>query len=197
MWGGGQQDGYPSHSPPPQEAELSPNSAEFGRLTSSHYLAVVPENANRPPSVRQGKWEDANGPPSVGQQSHVTSVVTVRERHFDAYSSINGYIKKPFSQTRGGKPSSTLLQCQSLPTSFLRDVRSEYPALYISRVKGLFSLSRRCFIRQATSLQRTVNIKNKAGYNSTRGTVSSLLFSRWKVLLHTVYIFNIFNVDWG
>ncbi len=39
--------------------------------------------------------------------------------------------------------------------------------------------------------------RTKADHSSTRGTVSSLLFSSWKVLLHTVYIFNIFNVDWG
>jgi hypothetical protein len=30
--------------------------------------------------------------------------------------------------------------------------------------------------------------KNKAGHNSTRGTVSSLLFFLLKLLLHTVYI---------
>jgi hypothetical protein len=34
--------------------------------------------------------------------------------------------------------------------------------------------------------------KNKAGHISTRGTVSSLLFFPLKLLLHTVYIFNIF-----
>jgi hypothetical protein len=56
----------------------------------------------------------------------------VRGRHFPAYSSINCYIKKPFSQIRGGKPSSALLPCKSLPTSYLRAVRSEYPA-YIVR----------------------------------------------------------------
>ncbi len=126
----------------------------------------------------------------------------VRRRHFPAYSSIKGYNKKPFSQIRGGKPFSTLLQCQSLPTSFPRAVRSEFPAyivarLYISQRRGIFGLSRRRFILQTTSLQRKVNNKNTAGHNGTRGTGSSLLFSRWKVLLHTVYIFNICNVDWG
>ncbi len=69
-------------------------------------------------------------------------------------------------------------------------------SLYKLGGRGIFDLIQRRFILQ-TSLQRTVNNKNKAGHNSTRGTVSSLLFSRWKVLLHTVYIFNIFNVDWG
>ena len=58
----------------------------------------------------------------------------MRGRHFPASSSINGYNKKPFSQVRGGKPSSTLLQCQSLPTSSLRAVRSEYPAYIVARL---------------------------------------------------------------
>jgi hypothetical protein len=48
-----------------------------------------------------------------------------------------------------------------------------------------------------TSLYRHISAevsenKNKAGHNSTCGTVSSLLFFPLKVLLHTVYIFNIF-----
>jgi hypothetical protein len=42
---------------------------------------------------------------------------------------------------------------------------------------------------------KTVNNKNKAGHNSTHGTVSSLFFFPLKLLLHTVYIFNIFYVD--
>ena len=54
-------------------------------------------------------------------------------------------------------------------------------------------------LSQSATLQSTGNIsakvsenKNKAGHSSTRGTVSSLLFFPLKVLLHTVYIFNIF-----
>jgi hypothetical protein len=34
--------------------------------------------------------------------------------------------------------------------------------------------------------------KNKADHNSTRGTISSLLFFPLNILLHTVYILNIF-----
>jgi hypothetical protein len=88
----------------------------------------------------------ANGPPSVRQVW-----CWVREPHLPAYSSINGFFKKPFIQVRGGKASSTLLQCQSLPATSLRAVRSEYPAyivarLYISRGRGLFGLSRHRFI---------------------------------------------------
>jgi hypothetical protein len=52
---------------------------------------------------------------------------------------------------------------------------------------------------QSATLHSTGNIsaedsvyKNKADHNSTRGTVSSLLFFPLKLLLHTVYIFNIF-----
>jgi hypothetical protein len=78
-----------------------------------------------------------------------------RGRHFSAYSLINSYNKKPFSQIRGGKPSSTLLQWQSLPTSFLRAVRSEYPA-YINDVP-LYKLRGRGYSASA-SLHSTDNI---------------------------------------
>ncbi len=63
----------------------------------------------------------------------MTSGVRGDRTPFPAYSLINGYLKKPFSQIRGGKHSSTLLQCQSLPTSFPRAVRSEYPAYIVKR----------------------------------------------------------------
>jgi hypothetical protein len=48
-------------------------------------------------------------------------------------------------------------------------------------------LSRLHYILQATSLRRP-----EVGHNSTRRTVSSLLFFPLKLLLHRVYIFNIF-----
>ena len=54
-------------------------------------------------------------------------------------------------------------------------------------------------LTQSVTLRSSGNIsaegsvyKNKAGHDSTRGTVSSLLFFPLKILLHTVYIFNIF-----
>jgi hypothetical protein len=54
-------------------------------------------------------------------------------------------------------------------------------------------------LSQSVTLLSTGNIsvegsvyKNKASYNSTRGTVSSLLFFPLNILLHTVYILNIF-----
>ncbi len=165
--------------PPPPRCRIVPSG-----VTSPHYVWEVSEDANRAPRSTTGSQVDAK---------EVTWPVGcgVRGRHLPAYSFINGCIKKPFSQIRGGKPSSTLVQWQSLPTSFLRAVRSEYPAYivahpYISWGEGKFGLSRYRFLLQTTSLQRTVNNKNKAGHNSTRGTVSSLLISLWKVLLHTV-----------
>jgi hypothetical protein len=42
--------------------------------------------------------------------------------------------------------------------------------LYISRGRGIFGLSRHHFILQTTCLKRSVNNKNKACHNSTRGT---------------------------
>ncbi len=205
MWGGGSKMATQAIPPLPRGLNCPQSWRSYAELPSpTTWLRSLKTRgdangrqvgAKRAPSVRHGAPSGAEG---------VTWPVWcwVRELHFPAYSSINGCFKKPFSQVRGGKPSPTLLKCQSLPTSSLRAVRSEYPAyivarLYISRGRGLFGLSQRRFILQATSLQRTVNIKNKADHNSTLGTVSSLLFSRWKVLLHTVYIFSIFNVDWG
>jgi hypothetical protein len=197
--GWGQQNGNPSHPPSPRGGIVP----KIGGFCMTHQF----ESRGRGPWRRHqsAKWapRGCKKTLTVGAEGVTWPVwCGVKGRHFPVQSSIKGYIKKTFSQNRGGKPSSTLLQCQSLPTSFPRAVRSEYPAyivahLYISRGRGLFGLSWHRFILQATSLQRTVNIKNKAGQSSTCGTVRSLLFSPWKVLLHTVYIFNIFNVDWG
>jgi hypothetical protein len=125
-----------------------------------------------------------------------------RSRQFPANSLINGYNKKPFSQNRGGELLSTLLQCQSLPTSFPTSWESEYSAYIVN--SPLYKLRRggnSASVRVASLYRQHLcggywTIKNKAGHNSTRGTVSSLLFSCWKILLHTVYIFNILNVDW-
>jgi hypothetical protein len=52
MWGGGgQQDGYPSHPPLPQLAELSPKS---GRIAISHHVAGATGNTKCPPTVAKG-----------------------------------------------------------------------------------------------------------------------------------------------
>ncbi len=168
--GGGAARWLPKPCPLPQLAEFSPKSAEL----PTTWLGL-----RETPSVRQ--WS-AKCPPSARQGVTWPVWCGVRKRNFFKYSV--------------QKPSSTLLQCQSLPTSSLRAVRSEYLAYivvaFIYKQGGrLFFLSRRRYILQATSLQRTVNNKNKACHNSTCGTVSSLFFSRWKVLLHTVYISNI------
>ncbi len=142
--------------------------------------------ANGPRSVRQVHVKESRDQCGAGWENVISSntlQLMVSSRNL-------------FYKTGVQKPSSTLLQCQSLPTSFLRAVRSEYPAdivlAFICKWGGggrLFVFSWCCYILQATSL--IVNNKNKASHNNTCGTVS------WKVLLHTVYEFNIFNVDWG
>ncbi len=167
--GGGQQDGYPSHAPLPPVGRILP---KIGGIAISHHVTGLRVT----PSVRE--WS-AKCPRVVLQGVTWPVWRGVRKRDFFIYSSIKGYFKKPFYKTGVRKPSSTLLQCQSLPTSFLRAVRSEYPAnivFALSRGGRLFFLSRLRYILQATSLQKAVNNKNKAGHNSTRGTVSSLLF---------------------
>jgi hypothetical protein len=133
MWGGGSKMVTKQSPPPPQEAQLSPKSGDSCGITSPHH--EVPEDTNRA--------QEGTNRPQEGTKGVTWPVgCRVRGRHFPAYSSINGYNKKPFSQIRGGKPSSTLLHCQSLPTSFPCAVRSEYPAsivalLYISRGRGI------------------------------------------------------------
>ncbi len=119
-------------------------------------------------------------------------------RHFSKYSLIKGYFKRPILQNISAKLAPSVLKCQSLPISFLRAVRRENVS-YIVPIEPIKDppkrpaiLSLLHYILQATSLQKVVNNKNRAGHSSTRGTVSSLLFFPLKVLLHTVYIFNIF-----
>jgi hypothetical protein len=87
---------------PPQRGGMV---SKIGRFWLSHqfpHVAEVPEGANRPPKY-------ANRLSSGRQGSHVTSGVRGERTRFHAYSSINGYNKKPFSQIRSGKPSSTAM----------------------------------------------------------------------------------------
>jgi hypothetical protein len=80
----------------------------------------------------------------------------VIKRDFFKYSSINGYFKKPILQNRGAKPAPTLLQCQSLPTSFLRAVRSEYPAYKV--FAPVYKRAKEAILSQSASLHSTGNI---------------------------------------
>ncbi len=91
----------------------------------------------------------------------------------------------------------SLLQCQSLPISFLRAVRRENVSFTVTQAYKRPAKTAR--LSQSATLRSTGNIsaegsvnKNKAGHNSTRGTVSSLLFFPLNILLQTVYILNIF-----
>jgi hypothetical protein len=118
-------------------------------------------------------------------------------RHFSKCSLIKDYFKILISHNRRAKLAPPLLQCQSLPISFLRAVRRQNVSYIVTRAyKRPAKKTRRS---QSATLHSTGNIsaegsvnKNKAGHNSTRGIVSSSLFFLLKILLHTVYIFNIF-----
>ncbi len=70
-----------------------------------------------------------NDPPGT-RHGHVTFHVTRGEGRgedppLSKYSLIKGYFKRPKSQNLSAKLSPSLLQCQSLPISFLRAVRRE------------------------------------------------------------------------
>jgi hypothetical protein len=144
--------------------------------------------ASPPPRGDPPKWPPRD-PPLITRWPATCHVTMGEERgetsHFFKYSLIKGYFKRPISQNLSAKLAPTLLQCQSLPISFLWAVRRENVAyIVIQAYTGLPKqhavLNRLHYILQATSLQKAVNIKNKAGHNSTRGTVGSLLSSRRK-----------------
>jgi len=88
------------------------------------------------------------------------------------------------------------MQCQSLPISFLRAVRRENVSYIVTRAykrcTKMGSLSQSATIHSTGNISAEVSEnKNKAGHNSKRGTVSSLLFFPLKLMLHKVYISNI------
>ncbi len=122
-----------------------------------------------------------------------------KKSHFFKYSLIKGYFKRPIWQNLSAKLAPTLLQCQSLPTSFLWAVRRENAAYTVTR--ACIRPSKMACLSQSATLLSTGNIsaegsehqeQSRPQQQTWNSKKSSLLFSRWKVLLHTVYIFNIF-----
>ncbi len=182
MWGGGGAARWlPKPCPLPQVGGIT---CKIGGSAVSHHMTCLRVT----PSVRE--WPSkgprvtcevsASGPP----RSHVTSAVGGggRKRDFFKYSLINGYLKKPVLQERSANICPYLISMSKsaylLSMSCEKRISCLYSVgAYINAPERLFFLSRRHYILQATSLQKTVNIKNKAGQNSTRGTVSSLFFS--------------------
>jgi hypothetical protein len=78
------------------------------------------------------------GDPPGTHQRPATYHVTRGERkgstrHFSKYSLIKGYFKRPISQNISAKLFPSLLQCQSLPISFLRAVRRENVSYIVNR----------------------------------------------------------------
>ncbi len=141
-------------------------------------------------------WRPSKDPPPITWPGEREGGNT---RHFSIYSLIKGYFKRPISQNISAKLAPSLLQCQNLPISFLRAVSRENVPYIVTYgpPKRPAILSRLHYILQATSLQKAVNINNKAGQNSTRGTVSSLLFFPLKsTAAHSLHIQHPY-VDWG
>jgi hypothetical protein len=174
--------------PSPRWRNYPPKSGKLPFLTTWRVCGWRQVSTNGPRGVRKVSAKESHDQCCVGWENVISS---------NALQSMV-ISRNLFYKTGVQNPSFTLLQCQILPSTSLRAVRSEYSAYYIV-VAFIYRrfLIRLRYILQATSLQRIVNTKNKEGNKSTRWTVSSLFFSRWKVLLHTVYIFNIFYVDWG
>ncbi len=99
-----------------------------------------------PPGTRHQSRDD---PPPVMWPGEREGKKT---RHFFKYSIIKGYFKRHISQNLSAKLAPTLLQCQSLPISFLRAVRRENVAhSYIRPTKT-------AGLRQSSTLHSTGNI---------------------------------------
>ncbi len=133
---GGQQDGYPSHAPLPQLAE-SQKSTELPSLTTWPGLGVTrsfrQQPVKCPRSARQRPAKESSNQRGAGRENAISSYTL----------QLMSISRNLFYKSGVQKPSSTLLQCQSLPTSSLRAVRSEYPAdivvMFIYRQGGGYS----------------------------------------------------------
>ncbi len=186
MWGESQQDGNPSRPPPPTKWRVySGGSPMWGPAKMTCHDPPTPVTTRhdppRPATYHMTGW---------GRKTGATT-------HFSKCSLIKDYFKKFISHNRSAKLAPSLLQCQSSPISFLQAVRRENVSYIVTRAYKRHAETA-CLSESAT-LHSTGNIsaevsenKNKAGHNSTHGTVSSLLFFTLKLLLHPVYIFNIF-----
>jgi hypothetical protein len=77
-------------------------------------------------------------------------------RHFFKYSLIKGYFKRLISQTLSAKLAPTLLQCQSLPISFLQAVKRENVAYIVAQAYIRHAKAAR--LSQSATLHSTGNI---------------------------------------
>ncbi len=162
-------------------------------------------SSRRPPPPP--KWRAKDGGPHMGTRRNNPPLITWRPatghvtggeargeiRHFSNNSLTKQYYKIPFSHNRRVMLAPTLLQCQSLPISSLWAVRKENVSYIVTRAykrpAEMVPLSQSVTLRSTGNISAEGRVfKNKAGHNSTRGPVSSLLFFPLRILLHTVYI---------
>jgi hypothetical protein len=125
---------------------------------------------------------DQPGPPNTRHDPPYPPPITWRGRgekgathHFSKCSLIKDYFKKLISHNRHAKLAPSLLQCQSLPITFLRAVKRENASYIVTRAYK--RPAKTTHLDQSTTLHSADNIsseasenKNKAGHNSTRGT---------------------------
>ncbi len=120
MGGGGQQVGYPSRARLPPVGGITPLIG-LPFLTTWLGCRWRQVSASGPPSVREWSAEESRDQCGGGWENAISSFTL----------QLMVISRNLFHKTRVQKPSSTLLQCQSLPTYFLRAVRSNYPAYIV------------------------------------------------------------------
>ena len=127
MWGGGAAKMATQAISPPPRCGILP---KIGGIWQSRQFPTrqgVPKVAKMSPKCCQNVAKMS--PREVTWQVRVQGEKLPISRQFFN----NGYNKKPFFQNRGGELLSTLLQCQSLPTSFPTSWESEYSAYIVMR----------------------------------------------------------------
>ncbi len=164
VWGESQQDDNPSCPPPPPQ---SGGSSHGGPAKMTH------QDLPRPANYHMTGGGGKRGRPATFQNTHYWRIISRNLFHtIDMHSLSLPYwsVKvclSPFYEL-WENVSYVVTQAYKRPAKTTRHSHSATP--------------------HSTGSEN----KNKASHNSTCGTVSSLLFFLLKLLLHTVYIFNIF-----
>jgi hypothetical protein len=169
--GESQQDGNLSPPPPPKWRVKSGGSPTWGPVKMTR------QDPPRPATTRHDPPCHLSHDPGRGKKGATL--------HFSKCSLIKDYFKKLISHNRCAMLPPSLLKCQSLPISFLQAVRREIVSYIVTQAYKRPAKTTRH--SQSATLHSTGNIsvegsenKNKAGHNSIRETVSSLLFFRRK-----------------
>jgi hypothetical protein len=121
--------------------------------------------------------------------------------HFSKCSLIKDYFKKLISNNRRAKLAPFLLQCQSLPISFLQAGRRENVSYIVTwaykrPAKWPAFLSRLHYILQATSLRKSVKQEQSRPQQHTWNSKLFVIFPAENTAAHILHIQHLY-VDWG